>query len=547
MRTLQIVFILLLFLLLIISICSGQEQPLTIAESSNFQSTSRYSDVLSFIKELQKQSPLIRVENIAVTTEGRDIPMIILGDPPPSSPLALNNDERMVIYLQGNIHAGEVEGKEGLQVLARELVFNNKLKYLDRLVILIVPIFNADGNEKISTENRKRQDGPVNGVGVRPNGQNLDLNRDGLKLETPEVRGMIKNVLNRWDPLVFLDSHTHNGSYHQEPVTFVWSLNPNGDTSLVHYAENSMYPEISNNLRINYDVQSIPHGDFIDAKNPDKGWIPLGPQPRYLTNYIGLRNRIGILNENYPYADFETRVKGCYKLFRALLDFCYQHKDKIKWLLSNTDLKTIKRGLNPTYQDQFAIEYDVRPIDQEITVQGWEMKVEEIPDRKWPKVIKTDIEKSYTMPFLAEYYPKRAVRLPHAYLFAGNMHEISDKLMAHGIVVEKLTDNAQLNVESFIIRSVKSDSSLNQGHYLTSLSGSYEKITKTFTEGTVIVTLDQPLANVVAYLLEPESDDGLLRWNFFDRYITKQWSRRQLPFPVYKLYDSVNIAKTVLR
>jgi hypothetical protein len=308
-----------------------------------------------------------------------------------------------------------------------------------------------------------------------------------------------------------------------------------------------MYPEISKNLRTNYDVLCIPHGDFIDVQNPEKGWIPLGPQPRYLTNYIGLRNRIGILNENYPYADFETRVKGCYKLFLALLDFCYLHKDELESLTSNADRETIIQGLDPANKDQFAIEYDVRPTDQELTIQGWGMKIEENPGRQWPKVTKTDIEKTYTMPFLAEYFPKKTVPRPYAYLFDSNMHEISDKLIAHGVVVEKLTDNAELNVESFIIRRVQADSSLNQGHYLTSLSGSYEKMTKTFLEGTVIVTLAQPLANVAVYLLEPESDDGLVRWNFFDRYITKQWSRQPLPYPVYKLYEPVKIAKTVLR
>jgi hypothetical protein len=530
-------------ILILISVCSAQKIPLTTAESSNFESTSRYDDIIDFINELQSQSPLIRLETIATTTEGRDIPMIILGDPPPSSPLDLKRDDRMVVYLQGNIHGGEVEGKEGLQILAREIVLEKDPLYLDRLIILIVPVFNPDGNEKISTKNRQRQAGPLNGVGARPNGQNLDLNRDGLKLETPEVRGLVKNVMLRWDPLVLLDSHTHNGSYHEEPVTFVWSLNPNGDTSLVRYANNKMYQEITDNLRNNYDILCIPHGDFLDVRDPEKGWIPLGPQPRYLSNYFGLRNRIGILNENYPYADFETRINGCYKLFRALLDFCYQHKDEITQLIQSADHRNIQRGLNPTNLDEFAINYDVRSTGQEITVRGWEMLVEENPDRQWPKVTKTDTRKTYKIPFLAEYYPKNSVRLPFAYLFDDRLLEIADKLRDHGIVVEKITEPAELDVETFIIDEVTSENSLNQGHYQSKISGTYKMTTKIFPEGTFFVTTSQPLSNVVSYLLEPESDDGLVRWNFFDRYIVKQWSRSPLPYLVYKLYNPANIAK----
>ena len=80
-------------------------------------------------------------------------------------------------------------------MVARDLLEGEASKYLDRLVVLIAPVFNPDGNEKISTTNRPTQNGPAGGVGVRVNGQNLDLNRDGIKLETPEVRGLVQNVL----------------------------------------------------------------------------------------------------------------------------------------------------------------------------------------------------------------------------------------------------------------------------------------------------------------------------------------------------------------
>ena len=181
---------------------SAAEKPQTVAESSDYKSTSTYKDVMDFIHILQKQDPRIRVETICQSTEGRKVPLLVIGDPVPASPLDLKNDERAVIYFQANIHAGEVEGKEAVLMLARDILAKDPQPLLDKLVILICPIFNADGNEKISKENRKKQHGPVNGVGVRYNGQKLDLNRDGIKLESPEVRGMVKNVLNRWDPLL---------------------------------------------------------------------------------------------------------------------------------------------------------------------------------------------------------------------------------------------------------------------------------------------------------------------------------------------------------
>ena len=117
--------------------------------------------------------------------------------------MILLNDPRIVVYIQANIHAGEVEGKEATLMFARDILKEKNSSLLDHVILLICPIFNPDGNEKISTLNRTDQNGPVNGVGVRYNGQFLDLNRDAMKAESPEVRGVLKNVFNRWDPYIF--------------------------------------------------------------------------------------------------------------------------------------------------------------------------------------------------------------------------------------------------------------------------------------------------------------------------------------------------------
>lgn len=166
---------------------STTKKPLTIAESSQFTATSRYADVIEFIRILQPQSSCMRVETLCVSTEGRSVPLLVIGQPVPSSPLSLRHDRRAVVYIQANIHAGEVEGKEASLMLARDILLQDNPPFLDKLVILIAPIFNADGNEKISPTNRRNQQGPEKGVGVRYNGQNLDLNRDGMKQESPEV------------------------------------------------------------------------------------------------------------------------------------------------------------------------------------------------------------------------------------------------------------------------------------------------------------------------------------------------------------------------
>lgn len=535
-----------LFLVNIPSILASEKEPLTVAESSAFTATSRYSDVMEFIQKLQEQSSLIRVEILCISTEGRKIPLLVIGNPPPTSPLELNSDNRATVYIQANIHAGEVEGKEASLMVARDILLTEPPPYLENLVILIAPIFNADGNELISPENRRNQVGPEQGVGIRYNGQNLDLNRDSMKLESPELQGMVRNVLARWDPVLLVDCHTTNGSPHKEPVTYTWPLNPNGSIPIMEYMRDKMMPAINRNLKEKYNTLSVPYGNFMDFREPDKGWINFGHQPRFVSNYIGLRNRLGILNENYAYADYKTRVLGCYHFLLSILDYCDRHKDEIVRLVNQADQTTVQKGLNPTADDLFAVEFDVKPLDKKITIQGWEVEV--VPQEQGrPRVRRTDKEKTYSLPYYSDFVPKRSVGLPHAYLVFPSDELILEKLFQHGIAVEKLTEPTALEVETFQIKEVKGAERLYQGHRMNSVTGEYVVETREFPEETLFVTTAQPLGCLAAYLLEPESDDGLCVWNFFDRYLVPQWGRRLMNYPVYRLRTPVALAKEAVK
>ena len=402
--------------LLFLSVANAFSQPkfLTVAEKSDFKSTANYADVMSYIDQLKNASKFIRVEKLATSVEGRDVPLLVIGNPLPKSPEDLVNDKRIVVYIQANIHAGEVEGKEASLMFARDLLADKNPDLLKNVVILICPLFNPDGNEKISTLNRTNQNGPVNGVGVRYNGEFLDLNRDGMKAESPEVQGLLKNGFNRWDPSVFMDCHTTDGSYHVEPVTFTWMVNPNGDNSLIDYMRTKMMPEISKTLSGKYKVENCYYGEFVDMMDPDKGWIQDASEPRYIVNLFGIRNRLGILNENYVYADYKSRVLGCYSLIKSLLEYCSANNQEIKRLLNDVDKKTIARGESPAVTDSFAVEYKVRPIPDKVKIRTYEADiVATAHGRKSYK--RSDRQKDVVVPYLIDFYPSRNVKFPFAY------------------------------------------------------------------------------------------------------------------------------------
>ncbi len=521
--------------IVIIQFSNGQDKPLTTVERTNYEATSTYTEVMTFIGELQKQSEFIRIETIAITIEGRDIPLMIIGNPLPENVEDLKNDDRIVVYLQGNIHAGEVEGKEATQMMARDLLKYPESDIMKNVVILINPILNADGNEKFSTQNRKNQNGPES-VGVRHNGQNLDLNRDAMKLETPEIRGLVMNVLNKWDPAISVDCHTTNGSYHEEPTTFVWMTNPNGDRNLINFMRDEMMPKVHRTLWEKYNVENIFYGEFIDRLDYSKGWISYAAEPRYLVNYIGIRNRLAILNENYVYADFKTRVNASYHLLLTILEYASENKKEIKKLLSEVDQATIARGMKPALTDSFAIKYKGLPTPEKITIKA--IEADTIPGMKgyW-RFKQSDRKSTVTVDYFADYFLTEGVRFPYAYLLTIKDLELIDVLKTHGIEMEQLSTGINLPVEKFMINKLTGSKRLNQGHYTNNIEGEFIVEEKVFTEGTYVIRTGQKLGSLIAYLLEPQSDDGLLVWNYFDRYLVPQWGGSYYPYPVYRLVE----------
>ena len=519
-------------------ICQAPLQ--TRAEASGFTSTSDYNDVMTFISQLKKSSKNISVVEIARSAEGRTVPLLIIGKPVPKSAAMMKNDPRIVIYIQANIHAGEVEGKEATLMFVRDMLSEKNPELLKHVVFLICPLFNPDGNEKISPQNRTNQNGPVNGVGVRYNGQMLDLNRDAMKAESYELQGVIRNVFNAWDPAVFMDCHTTDGSFHVEPVTFTWMVSPAGNKSLIEYMRTRMIPEMSSVLLKKYNTENCYYGEFFDLLHPEKGWLYDASEPRYMTNYYGLRNRLSILDENYVHADFKSRVLGCYNLVKTLAGYADIHFSEIKDMLKKVDSETIERGLHPSEKDSFPVVYKVRPLQDMVTIKTYEAEPSSEPGI-YPPFRKTDRQVDVTVPYFIDYYAVNSIRFPYAWILTIDDQKVTDLLRLHGIRVEKLAASLKCNSERFEITGLRAAQNLNQGHYTETVKGNYVDGEMEFPAGSVLVRAAQPLANLAAYLLEPQSNDGLLTWNFLDRYLVPQWGQGFNPYPVVRIIDPVEI------
>ena len=534
---------LLLTMTLAVAVPLAQDKPdplQTRPERTNFEETSRLDDITAFLSALAAKSPLVRVQTFGTTEEGRPMPFVTLSNPAVSRP-AERPAGRPVVFLLANIHGGEVEGKEAVQVLMRRLTGGDLRPLLDRMVILIAPIYNIDGNEAIDVMNRTAQYGPIAGVGRRENVKGLDLNRDYMKLESAEARALAA-AFTAWDPHLVVDLHTTNGSYHGYHLTQSIPLNLSLSAKILDYHRDTMMPAIMKSLEARHQFRSYYYGNFgrgNAAPGELRRWNAFDHRPRAGQNYVGFRNRLTILSEAYSYLSFKRRIEVTERFVEEILGYVDGHRAEIMALTKSLDDEWMKRA-EGSAEMPLGVEYELRPLPKPVPILVGEVKQEINPRNQRPMTVA--IEDSYKPEMMQDYAyfaPTRTVPMARVYVLPGDaaFQPIVDKLRQHGITVEETTAPFSATVSSFVVDAVTRSPKPFQGHNEVKLKGQYVSEQSTIAAGARIVRLAQPLGLLAAYLLEPESDDGLTNWNFMD-----PWLEAGKPAPVRKIMSNVKIA-----
>jgi hypothetical protein len=549
----------LMLLLLPMNTDANQADLKSRAEVTDYKETSRYADVMEFIARLQTLSDAVKVETFGVTTEGRHLPLVILSRPAINAPAEAARSGKPVVFIMANIHAGEVEGKEATLHLMRDIVTGPLSNLLDKMILLVAPIYNADGNEKISINNRTAQNGPAGGVGTRENAARLDLNRDFMKLESPEARGLIGGVFNRWDPHVIIDLHTTNGSYHGYALTFSPSLNPNADRRIISFTREKLLPDVSKFLRTKYKYETYFYGNFSNEQNPaieldpnksadPKAWATFDYRPRFGNNYVGLRNRIAILSEAYSYLDFRKRVDVTDRFVRAILQYVADNGDKVVKLTGEADAYAVQTGTTVGNEEGFGVSFKLKPKTAPVEILVGSVNKVIDPRTNKPRFEAVDQSRPVKMTEYGEFEPTRRIKPPAAYILKPDQRKVVDLLLEHGIVVESTKKAAAFDVEQYSLKSVVKSERAFQGHKEIKLSVANESAREEFPEGSYIVEMNQPMAALIFYLLEPESDDGLVNWNVLDEELNRAEGKDgSHVYPVYRLKAHPKVPREILK
>lgn len=531
---------------------------LTTPERTKGAQTSSYAEVMAFIDSLSHRGARIRVGTLGTSPQGRSIPYVILARPMVATPAAAKATGKPIYYIQANIHAGEVEGKEAVQMLMRDLTLGNLKPVLDSMIVIFVPIYNADGNEAWGPEwrNRGEQQGPAI-VGIRPNGQGYDLNRDYVKQEAPETRGAFE-LIRTWDPDLFMDLHTTDGSFHGYALTWSPGLNPNR-TPTNSWVQDTVLEMVRRRVRERAHFETYPYGNFGGGTPPTR-WDTYESTPRYGTNLAGM-TRLSILSEAMSHDSFPRRIDATYAFVLESMRYLNEHKAEMRRheLMTaaarpdsivvrgnqvnaskprmDTVLVAVTRTVEAPPRDTTA-PFVRAPVIQDTLGICATPTAGAVGGRggrggagapggagrggaggggRRGQTESTGEVTRVSMQVFDRLDPVRKEARPAAYVFDGSFSPVVERLRRQGVVVEKTTARWIGPVMHFPVDTIIRPSRRFEGHCSTVLDGHWvAAATDTVAAGSFVVPTNQRFGGLAAFLLEPASEDSYFTWNFFD-------------------------------
>jgi len=500
----------------------------TAAEESDFNETTRYDQAVAFVDVAVAQHPLLHATTMGYTTEGRAIPLVIFGDVADASPESVRSSGKLVVYVQGNIHAGEVCRKEAVLMIIRDLASGLHDNWAESMVILLAPIYNADGNERVSLYNRPRQNGPYAGMGQRPNAQGLDLNRDHMKVKSPEARSFIR-MMKEYDPYVLMDLHTTNGSQHAYHLTYSPPLNPNTEAGIDSFLREELLPAVTDQIRSTHGWEYYFYGNFPFRSGSEPGWYTFDHRPRFNNNYIGLRNRMAILSEAYAYATFRDRVMGTKYFVEEILEFSFKNTERIIALVDEADRTSI-------VGDELAVAAEPKRSDNKVSILMGRTINKKNPFSGELIRERIDFAEVQEMYEYGSFTATETSRVPSSYFFSQDTYGLKDYLDIHGVKYTELAATRTRMVEGFRIDSTKVAETPFQQINQRKLYGAWIQEEREFEAGTIEIKMGQPLSRLAFYLLDPRSDDGLLNWAGLDRALNGALDGTGT-YPIYRSVD----------
>lgn len=472
--------------------------------------TVTYYEAIEYYTLLADHYAEAQLLTYGVTDAGKPLHLFVMSRDGVFDPAKVRESGRAVVLINNGIHPGEPEGIDASLWFADDVLrnANGMRSLLDSVVVCIIPVYNVGGCLNRSAYHRTGQTTPRE-CGHRGNAKNLDLNRDFVKMDTKNAKAFAE-IFHAWNPDVFLDTHTTNGSDHQYVITLI-AFQPDAlPPALGNFYRNSFIPHLYQAME-QTDYPLIPYVNHF-TESPKSGIVLDVQQPHFSTGFVGLFNTLGFMTENHIYKNFDDRVRSVYDFLGVLIGFTASHSTHIQTLRTEA-AQTI------TTQKEFTVQWTLDTTQKQmIRFRGYEDEtgispITGLPRRGYNR------QKPYDtlIPFYDHHRPALTIRAPEYYIVPSAWEEVIERLALNHVQMHRLAKDTAIVAEFYKIENVESwPQQYNWHRYHNKVQ--IENVTDTlrFLAGDFVIPMNQPANKYIVEMLEPEAEDSFFRWNFFD-------------------------------
>jgi len=486
-------------------VVSEDDPWITPCERSGLVDSPPYDETIEWLERIVAAAPELEMVTIGRSLEGRDVWMVIASGDGAFTPEALRATGKPILLAQAGIHSGEIDGKDAGMMLLRDMtVRGTKRELLEGASFLFVPILSVDGHERRSPFGRINQRGPRE-IGWRTNSRNLNLNRDYAKLDTEEIRAVVE-VISEWRPDLYFDLHVTDGMDYQYDIT-TDAVGPHGySPSIARWMQDALIARIDDDLR---RMGHVPGPMISEVARGDlsKGIVKWTGGPRFSNSYGDARHLPTLLVENHSLKPYDQRVLGTYVLLESALRLLAERKDELREAIERD------RKARPA---ELPLSWRV-PDTPPRTIDFLGIESEEVPApvSGGTRIAWNGRPMTVTIPWLLIDEPVESVAVPKAYWIPPSWPRVIERLERHGIEVQRIAEGRDVAVEVLHLENAKLGERPFEGHVTVTCEPRAERRTQHFPAGSVRVSTDQPLGDLVVLLLEPRSQDSFLQWGFF--------------------------------
>lgn len=483
---------------------------LTPAEAAGFESTPSYEETLGFLRKLQPRLPGMYLGFYGSSGEGRALPFVVISKEKAFTGRKAQKLPKPIVLIQNGIHSGEIDGKDASLMILRDLALGRRRELLDAATLVIVPIYNVDGHERVSKYNRPNQNGPERGMGFRTTASGLDLNRDHLKLSSSEARALIA-LFNDWRPHLHVDNHVTDGVDHDWVLTWSYPEAPQIAAPVDAWLRAHLPAALAATGKAGH--RNGPYVDLRDGNDPTKGFSSWTGQPRYSTGYYPLRHRPSVLVETHSYKPYRERVLATRDFLLALLAEVGKDPGGLTRAVAKAEAATVAAGRPDAPPSDVVVSYRESETPEPIRfpVYAWDTAPSVVSGQPQIRYRSGEV-KEIEVPWYHRPEVAKTVPRPRGYLVLPGWPQIEERLRGHGLRVERLSSPAELEVETLRVSAPELARSPYQGLVQVKSQISRQVERRRFPAGALWIPADQPDFEVAVQLLEPEAPDSLLAW-----------------------------------